>query len=324
MQIFQRFLPWPLMLALLTIAFHSCDNEDPVVPGDEGTVRFEITDGPIDDPNVQAVFVTVANVKVDGEVIDGFAGKQTIDLLLYQNGKVKALGTDQLEAGTYGNVELVLDLTQDATNTGPGSYVLTRDGVKHQLSINGNTSGEVSIGSSEFVVEDGETTDVVIDFDLRKAIRYQSGTGNDRYDFVANADLSNALRLVAKTETGAITGTATRGAALADATVVAYAYVKGTYNASERQAQGDAQIRFRNAVTSARVDAMGKYQLSFLQEGDYEVVLAAYEDEDGDGEVEFQGTVQVDILGGILDLADIQVNANAMTAVNLSLIGLLP
>ena len=69
-----------------TTMFIRCDDGGEVEPDDKGSVNFEMTDAPIDDANVQGAFVTVASIKVDGENYGGFSGKQTIDLLAYQNG----------------------------------------------------------------------------------------------------------------------------------------------------------------------------------------------------------------------------------------------
>jgi hypothetical protein len=57
-----------------------------------------------------------------------------------------------------------------------------------------------------------------------------------------------------------------------------FIYKKGEYNASaETQGEGDNNILFANAVTSAKVESDGSYKLSFPEEGDYEVHLASYE-----------------------------------------------
>ena len=63
------------MIALSVVA---CNKDNTSSPGQ---VNFEVTDAPFDDAEIQAVFVTVAAIKVDGKVIDNFNGKPLLTLL---------------------------------------------------------------------------------------------------------------------------------------------------------------------------------------------------------------------------------------------------
>ncbi|MEO6758262.1 MAG: DUF4382 domain-containing protein, partial [Saprospiraceae bacterium] len=193
-------------LALLTCGLISCTKDDNNT-GSQGTVNFEVTDAPVDDPNIQSVFVTVVAVKVDGTTISDFSSKQTIDLLAYQNGSVKGLGSGKLNGGTYTDVRLVLDFNADASGTGPGCYVLTKDGVKHALSTSANASNELK-STTALKVTGNATTTAVFDFDLRKAIQYTS-SGTSKYQFVTDAELAAAVRIVNKDEAGSIVGSFT-------------------------------------------------------------------------------------------------------------------
>lgn len=87
--------------------------------------------------------------------------------------------------------------------------------------------------------------------------------------------------------------------------------------------QGASKVQFANAVTSATVDANGNFTLSYLPEGDYELVFAGYKDEDGDGSYELKGFLDLSILGG-LNLGAITVNANASVTIEVIAMGLLP
>src|SRR5690349_10090625 len=125
-----------ILLALCagaTLFFTACD-KDNNPSDDKGRLNVEITDGPIEDPNIKAVFVTVSEVKIDGETFEGFNGKKTINLLAYQQGNVAALGIGDIDAGTYNSVTLVIDAQTDDAGNSPGAYVQTTDNVKHALS----------------------------------------------------------------------------------------------------------------------------------------------------------------------------------------------
>jgi Domain of unknown function (DUF4382) len=295
--------------------FTACEKDDS--SGDaNGQVNLEITDGPSDDPNVKAVFVTVAAVKIDGETFSGFSGKKTIDIMAYQKGNVALLGLGDVDAGSYSNITLVLDAQTDANGNSPGCYVQTADNVKHQLSA---TATHSITSTKSFVVAEGQKTNLVIDFDLRKAIQYQSGGTTDKYDFVATADLQAALRMVVKGETGTIDGTCQNSIVSTDK-IVAYVYKKGQFNRSV-EVQSENGVSFKNAVSSSTADDDGEFKVSFLERGDYEIHFAAYKDSNNDGKLEFQGTLIVD---SVVNLGNLSVTSNTNLDLNIMVIGILP
>lgn len=280
-----------------------------------GQLNLEITDGPIDDASVKGVFVTVAEVKVDGQTFSGFSGKKTINLLSYQQGNVAALGLGELQAGTYQNISLVLDHASDASGNSPGCYVLTADNLKHELAAGAN---QTLVLTKNFTVNGGQTTHLVIDFDLRKAIQYENG-GSDKYEFVATADLQAALRLMVKNTTGSIDGTCQNSLITTDKIIV-YAYKKGQFN-REVEVQSQNGVSFKNAVASAVVGNDNHYHLAFLESGEYELHFAAYRDNNSDGRLEFQGTL---LLSSLVNLLGIQVGAESETRVEVLVTGILP
>ena len=306
--------------AILLIGFSSCKDDDNTTTGN---VAFEMTDAPIDDTNIQGVFVTVASVMVDGEEIDDFNGKQTIDLMAYQNGQVKTLGGADLTAGTYTDIRLVLDYDKDASGNSPGTYVLTKDGVKHALKATANASNEVRIDAAALTVPETGNTTAVIDFDLRKSIRYNSGSTTSDYQFVTDSELSTATRLAVKSKSGTIKGQITDATGFSGEKVVVYVYEKGAFNASETNPQGASNIMFKNAVTSAVTDSNGNYTLSFLESGDYELHFVGYEDDDSDGQMEEKGSLVLTVLNG-LNLNAVTVSAGATVQLNATVTGILP
>ena len=306
-----------LFAFLLSAAFISCSKDD----DNSGTAstEFKITDAAIDDASVLGAFVTIAGIKLDGVSVQGFT-KTTVDLKAYQNGTTKTLGNFNLEGKTYNSVTFVLDYDTDANGNSPGSYVVTTSVtgiVKHKLQSNGN---EITIAKN-FALQGNAQNYVVADFDLRKMITQQpGGTTDDQYDFVTNAELQTAVRIVVENNTGTISGNLTDPVSLSDKVVV-YVYKKGTFDrATEIQGQGASNIEFKNAVSSATVNASGGYQLHFLESGEYELHFVSYKDTNADGRLEFIGTLTLLPLTDI-DLLDLTIAANATLTVNATVTG---
>lgn len=312
------FRSYVLLFATIFL-FAQCNDDD--TSTSEGNVRFEITDAPIDDVEVKSVFVTITAIRVNGEIIEYFDGKQTIDLLAYQNGKVKGLGSADLEAGAYSDVELVLDYDSDQNGNAPGCYVLTNDGTKHALKGSGNLSNTVNI-NGVFQVTEKDKTNLVLDFDVRKAVTYSDGSNSSDYSFVTDNEMNATTRLVAKAKAGSIKGKVTNQSQ-AGSRIVVYAYKKGTYSESEAQPQGTSGIRFVNAISSDVVANDGSYQISFLEEGDYELQFVGYEDTNNDGKLEIKGALLLDLIGN-LDLNNISVAANSEVSLDVEIKGVLP
>ncbi len=305
------------MLALmLLVGFASCSDDDGA-DSDQATynTKVYITDGPIDNAEVEAVFVTIADVKLNGTSVDGFT-KTTVNLKALQNGETQLLGDINLAANTYNQVTLVLDGQTDASGNTPANYVLTANNEKIKLTADNNT---INVNSS-FDIAANATNQVVIDFDLRKSI--VADAGNSGYNFASQAQLESSVRVVNKIKTGVITGSATNNTGASNSKVVAYAYAKGSFTASEAN-ENAAGVRFANAVTSSvATGANNQFGLYFLNEGDYEVHFASYEDTDSDGEYEFAGMIEAEGNLG-LDLMDITVTANSEISLQVLLLAIL-
>ncbi|NND16411.1 MAG: DUF4382 domain-containing protein [Eudoraea sp.] len=304
------------IIATLIIAplffFTSCSDDDNA-SASSGNVTFEITDAPIDNANVSGAFVTVSEVRVDGQAWSGFTGKKTIDLLAYQNGRTEGLGTGELNVGSYSQVELVLDYATDASGNAPGCYIMTTDNDKVDLNGTSSTTGAIAINQSNFDVASSSNSSYVIDFDLRKAI--QKGNGVKDYSLKSGAALSAALRAENKAQAGNISGKISGSAYSNSEMVVVYAYEKGQYASSE--ASGNASTQFQGAVTSSVANSEGDYTLSFLKEGDYELIFCSYEDANNDGEMELEGKLTLDI-AGTLDLQTVTVSSSTTATLNIT------
>lgn len=303
-------------LLILFIGFTACNDDDVDNDPLSGTASIEITDAPIDDASVEGAFVTVSEVEVDGQRIEGF-NKTTVDLMALQNGNTELLGMKELQTRSYNSVTLILDYTADENGTSPGCYILDDSGEKHMLQ---STSNEIVLNSNFEVMQD-QQTDLLVDFDLRKTIA--RGDSAEGYKLVSAAELQSGLRLVLKDSTGIIQGACDDNVSQSDKIVV-YAYHKGEFNRdTELQGQGENNVRFKNAVTSALVDNSGNYQLHFLEKGEYELQFASYRDQNNDGKFELQGTLGLNVIGSI-NLSSVNVDATATTTVDVMVTGLLP
>ena len=306
-------------LIAFSMTLASCSKDDSTNSGGSGgtaNTTMKITDAPIDDANVSGAFVTIADIKLDGQSVSGFT-KTTINLAAYQNGATQTIGNFNLAAKTYSTVTFVLDFDMDASGSAPGSYILTTGGIKHKLQSSSNI---ITVNKSLSLVASGTNT-VVADFDLRKMIVHQSGGPTDHYDLATAAELQNDVRVTV--DNGTISGTLT-DAVSGSAKVVAYVYKKGTFNrATELSGQGASNVQFSNALSSTLVGGGGSYQFHFLESGTYEVYFASYKDTNADGEFELQGTLIATAAGG-LDLLNLSLSANATLTVNVIATGVLP
>lgn len=300
-------------LGLVTIV--SCSTDDDVQqPDGEGTysTSVAITDAPVDNPEVKAVFITIADVKVNGASIENFQ-KSTVEISSLTNGKTEVLGSLDLEEGTTSSIELILDNSSDASGNSPGNYVLTTGDEKKALTTSSN---EIVI-NDEAQIEASNNNEIVLDFDLRKSI-VADGSGN--YSFVGNTELSNSIRAVNSSNTGVIKGTVSNNN---DAkTIIAYAYKKGTYNSSETEAT-NGKARFSNAVSSSVVNKEnGTFGIHFIENGDYELHLASFSHDNSDGRLSFDGELEATAASD-LNLLNLSVQSNSEVSVEILLSGIL-
>ena len=293
----------------LVVSFASCSENGESMADDSQTrnTKVSITDAPIDNAEVRGAFVTITDVKVDGVSIQGFT-TTTIDLMTLQNGTKKVLGDLDLKVGAMSSVSLILDYDMDANGNAPGSYIKTKNGLKHKLEAANN---EIKI-SDRVEVLSSSANEIIIDFDLRKTIIASNSIQSD-FDFVTDFELSRGLRVVNNEGSGTVSGSVSDSNNTAE-TILVLAYKTGVYTEAEASGQGASNVQFANATTSTIVASNTTYKLNFLKEGDYEIKFAAFEDSNNDGELEFKGMLNVESIIG-LNVNSLKVSSN--TNVNL-------
>lgn len=304
-----------LMLSMALVFSCSKDDETPQEPQETYNAEVAVTDAPIDNANVQGAFVTIANVKINGQAVEGFE-KTTVNLLALQNGKIEALGNVQLESGVTSNITIELDNETDDQGNAPGSYIEMANGDTKALLT---SSKEIVLNSAAEVKENNENR-IVLDFDLRKLIVLE-GEADDSFAFVADSEFSNSVRAVNEADAGTIKGNVDDSGNVSEKIVV-FAYKEGTY--SEGEANPSGNVRFQNAVNSSVVtEADGSYELHFLEEGDYELHFASYTQNTA-GKAEFQGMLEVGAATGLdLNLFGFPLTANNTLEMNVVVKGML-
>ena len=286
----------------------------------EGEVAIRITDAPSDDANVEAVFITITDVKIDGKSFSGFSGKQTLEITNWTNGNAALLGLANVKAGSYSNVTLLLDYETDATGNAPGCYVKTVNGAKHDLASSLSGTGEIVINKAFNVKADAQSS-WVFDFDVRKCIKRETN-GSDDYEFVTNAEMSTYIRAVVQSNTATVSGSIQENVLYQSDKAIAYLYEKGTLDVNaETQGQGSSNVMFANAVSSSELDANGDFNFAFIEEGEYELICIAYDDADNDGRFEIEGQFELMALLG-LSVLTIDVQAGVDVSLSAQITGL--
>ncbi|MEO0895849.1 MAG: DUF4382 domain-containing protein [Bacteroidota bacterium] len=309
------------ILALVLFSLSSCDFN---MEENRAQVEVFMTDAPFDDEDVKAVFITVAEVKIDGESYPGFSGKKTIELSALQNGKTQSLGLSEVEVGSYQTLSLVLDLNTDQDDNKPGCYVLTVDNEKKNLLSNNTTSLQIN-SSISFDSQEGKKTELVLDMDLRKAIQYEKTNNDKDYAFVSEDQLSRTVRAVSISNSGSIEGELKLSPLVEAGKVIVYAYEKGSFDkAKETRAQGDSGLTFAGAITSTEAKVENgflTYKLAFLEEGDYEICITSLEDDNQDGQYQFKGFLHTSLSGEVTTA--VKVEAKISTNLTLDILGII-
>lgn len=262
-----------------------------------GTISVRLTDAPLITDDVDGVWVKFKEIRVNhhgwksiktfddftvGDVLEPANGVNGIfNLLDLQNGTTAFLASAELEAGHYSHIRIILDATYDHhlsfDNGTDASLDTTHSGP------NGNfTTGHIEI-VGQFTVEDGITTELILDFNAHKSVVKNGG----------GYKLHPSIRLVTVDTTGTLTVPIT--GVPADTRIVGYLYAEGTYATSEKIADANGQM-FTNAISADEPDD-GSFYFGYIPGGSYTLVIVTY---NADGSLtDYEKQVSVTVVNGV-------------------------
>ena len=241
-----------------SLAFVSCNNNDEGVSEEgKGTINIHLTDSPYPVGLISHTYVTIDKVEIRkkletdmNESTDSFivlsVENMEIDLLELTNGITEQIASAELEAGYYDMIRLhVVD-----------ANVVLKDGSDFDLKIpSGSTSGLKIKIQPEIYLEEGQTSDVLLDFDVSKSFIIKGNVNN-----ITGFNFKPVVRGVYMGAAGSIKGnvTDTLGVPLEDVMIQAWASDEMEADSSE--------------FVSSFTDEVGDFKIIGLKEGTYTVV----------------------------------------------------
>jgi len=170
-----------IITLVLTFFLVACGGDtSSSTPTTKSTLTLGITDAPIDD--AKAVNITVTKIEISTSTED--AGwevyyeeteaepAETINLLEFSKGKVFKLASKDFDPGVYGQIRLYLSTIAE------NNSITLLDDTVHNLGINpGIRNNGVKLVSG-FTIKEGVSTELTIDFDVRKSIVVKNPNAN--------------------------------------------------------------------------------------------------------------------------------------------------
>ena len=157
-------------IILSVFAFISCNKEE-INMENKGRVNVHITDAPFPIDLVSSTIVTIDAVeirkKADAEMDDDEAsfillaeGEMEIDLLELTNGITEQIASADIEAGTYDMIRLHV----------VNAKVILYDGTEFDLQIPSSYTSGLKVKIQPAVsISEGQTSDVLLDFDVNQS-----------------------------------------------------------------------------------------------------------------------------------------------------------
>lgn len=158
----------------------SCNDDENSPQGTRGRINVHLTDSPYPIDLIKSAFVTIDKVEIrqhlessQGENEDSFIviseAEMEIDLLKLTNGITEQIASVDLEAGTYNQIRLhVVDAT-----------IVLNDGTEFDLKVpSGESSGLKIKFDPEIQITEGQTSDVLLDFDVSRSFVVKGNIGS--------------------------------------------------------------------------------------------------------------------------------------------------
>ncbi len=158
----------------------SCNDDENSPQGTMGRINVHLTDSPYPIDLIKNAFVTIDEVEIrqhlesdQGKNEDSFIviseANIEIDLLKLTNGITEQIASVDLEAGTYNQIRLhVVDAT-----------IVLNDGTEFDLKVpSGESSGLKIKFDPEIQITEGQTSDVLLDFDVSRSFVVKGNIGS--------------------------------------------------------------------------------------------------------------------------------------------------
>ncbi len=212
------------------------------VDGGTGTLKLSLTDAPA--ANFKSVVVDFDSIEVSQStsgdkgwiVINDDGG--SIDLLTLTNGNLQELGVKNLAAGKYNQIRIFVS---SATITLADNTVID--------------SSEINVASDTiklvkpFTIEDGITTELIVDFDAGHSI-VKNDSVSSQYKYI----ITPVTRIASVKTTGALSGSV---AAVEGKTVMVTAFQDGS------------SVAFAGTIC----DVSGDWMIGYLEPGTYDLLI---------------------------------------------------
>lgn len=265
----------PVAVAVAALAFAACDSDGTGLNSQDASVRVLLTDAPSD--YIKNAWVDIGAVHLlrsddgDGDIIvltdDGTDG--LVDLLELQNAATRELAHQDIEAGIYTQLRLIIESAEvelvDGYEFNDGSTrktLFVPSGAQTGIKLNLRDAGD---GSTGVWIAGGETV-LVLDFDVSQSFVIQ---GNPETPAgIKGVIFKPTLRVTAEDVAGSISGTVTAASEAID--------VEGLTVTAELQ-DPDLVEEYQTTTATATVQEDGTYTIHFLVPGHYVVTVGVDE-----------------------------------------------
>lgn len=242
-----------IAFVLGTVLMISCNTGENTDLAGKGKVNIYLTDAPFPIDLVAKTIVTIDKVEIRKHETDTAGAKfivlteepMEIDLLTLSNGITEQLASVELEAGSYDLIRMhVTD-----------SKVILKNGSEFDLKIPSGPSSGLKIKiNPRLEINEGQTTDVLLDFDASKSF---VAKGNWKGGEVNGFNFKPVVRCVLLGMAGRIEGMVTDTASTA------------LENASVKVWMPTNDVEADSLITSSFTSSEGKYQIIGILPGTY-------------------------------------------------------
>jgi len=264
-----------ILMTLVMGVFISCDKEEEAILEGQGAVVVKLTDDPF-----PFNFVTEANIGVtkvelknaSGDYVVVYEGSSSYNMVGLTNGTTETVVTTNIEAGTFHEARITLN----------AASVSLSDGTAYEMNADADGSYTINIHPT-LVVEEGDTSEVLIDLDINDSFSFQGPWLGDWIPNVANiigCNFDADFRACDLDQTGRIEGSVS----------VSGTALEGAY----------VSIEVNGEVIATQTEANGSFTFIGVEEGTYSVSV----------ETESNGSTSVD---------NIQVNGTGTASCTLNL-----